>query len=66
LITKTDEAVSLGMLLSIARDSRVPFSFITNGQSVPDDIEPASGDGLSKMIYPVGSYRDEIGAEAHA
>ncbi|HQT91131.1 MAG TPA: hypothetical protein PL001_03785, partial [Candidatus Kryptobacter bacterium] len=55
LITKTDEAVSLGMLLSLARDSRLPFSFVTNGQSVPDDIEPASGDKLAKMIYKVGA-----------
>ncbi len=55
LITKTDEAVSLGMLLSLAQDSRLPFSFMTNGQSVPDDIEPASGDKLAKMIYKVGA-----------
>lgn len=55
LITKTDEAVSLGMLLSLARDSRLPFSFVTNGQSVPDDIEPASSDKLAKMIYKVGA-----------
>jgi flagellar biosynthesis protein FlhF len=55
LITKTDEAVSLGMLLSLAQDSRLPFSFVTNGQSVPDDIEPASGDKLAKMIYKVGA-----------
>ncbi|MGO9481618.1 MAG: flagellar biosynthesis protein FlhF [Candidatus Kryptoniota bacterium] len=54
LITKTDEAVSLGSILSLARDSRLPFSFITNGQSVPDDIEPASGNKLAKMIYSTG------------
>ncbi len=59
LITKIDEAVSLGMLLSLARDSRLPFSFLTDGQSVPDDIEPISGDKLSKMIY-------KVGVEAHA
>lgn len=66
LITKTDEAVSLGMLLSLSRDSRLPFSFITDGQSVPDDIEPASGNKLARMIYPVGSHRDKVGAEANA
>ncbi len=66
LITKTDEAVSLGMLLSLARSSNIPFSFITNGQSVPDDIEPASGEMLAKMIYPVGSSRDKAGVEANA
>lgn len=55
LITKTDEAVSLGMLLSLVGDSGLPFSFITNGQSVPDDIEPASGEKFAKMIYKVGA-----------
>ncbi|MCL5035342.1 MAG: flagellar biosynthesis protein FlhF [Bacteroidetes bacterium] len=54
LITKTDEAVSLGMVLSLARESRLPFSFLTNGQSVPDDIEPASGANLANMIYKTG------------
>ena len=55
LITKTDEAVSLGTFLSLAKDSRLPFSFITTGQSVPDDIEPASGEKLAKMIYKIGA-----------
>ncbi|MFZ1082038.1 MAG: flagellar biosynthesis protein FlhF [Candidatus Kryptoniota bacterium] len=54
LITKTDEAVSLGTILSLAQDSRLPFSFITDGQSVPDDIEPVSGMKLAKMIYRMG------------
>ena len=54
LITKTDEAVSLGSILSLAQDSRLPFSFITDGQSVPDDIEPVSGMKLAKMIYRMG------------
>lgn len=66
LITKTDEAVSMGMLLSLAVDSRLAFSYLTNGQSVPDDIEPASGDKLAKMIYPVGRIRAKVGAEANA
>ncbi len=55
LITKTDEAVSLGTFLSLAKDSRLSFSFITTGQSVPDDIEPASGERLAKMIYKIGA-----------
>ncbi len=55
IVTKTDEAVSLGMLLSLAQDSRLTFSFVTDGQSVPDDIEPANGDKLARMIYKVGA-----------
>ncbi|MGC8594346.1 MAG: flagellar biosynthesis protein FlhF [Candidatus Kryptoniota bacterium] len=50
LVTKLDEGVSLGSLLSIANESRLPFSFVTNGQNVPDDIEPAAADKLAGMI----------------
>jgi len=63
LITKIDEAVSFGTILSLARDSRLPFSFMTNGQNVPDDIEPVSGKAIAKMIYPdkSGSLRSLTG-----
>ena len=54
LITKLDEAASLGMLLSLADDSRLPFSFVTTGQSVPDDIEPALSNKLARMIFKSG------------
>ncbi|HUI29768.1 MAG TPA: flagellar biosynthesis protein FlhF [Candidatus Acidoferrales bacterium] len=54
LITKIDEAVSFGTILSLARDSRLPFSFMTNGQNVPDDIEPVSAKKLAGMIYRTG------------
>jgi flagellar biosynthesis protein FlhF len=54
LITKVDEAVSLGMILSLAQDASLPFSFITNGQSVPDDIEPVSSHRIAEMIYRIG------------
>ncbi len=54
LLTKTDEATSLGLLLSLAKESKLPFSYITTGQSVPEDIEPASAARLAKLVYPNG------------
>ncbi len=66
LITKTDEAVSIGTVLSLAQDSRLPFSFITNGQNVPDDIEPVSGKKLAKMIYRTGVSDWALSGATHA
>ena len=66
LITKVDEAVSFGTILSMARDSRLPFSFITNGQNVPDDIEPISSRKLANMIYRTRVSEWTLSGEAHA
>ena len=38
LLTKLDEATGLGNLLSLARTCGLPFSYLTDGQNVPDDI----------------------------
>lgn len=39
IFTKLDEASSVGQILNIAYESKKPISYITTGQSVPDDIE---------------------------
>ena len=41
VLTKLDEATGLGNLLPLLRTSRLPLSYLTNGQNVPDDIEAA-------------------------
>ncbi len=38
ILTKLDEAVSKGMALSAIIERRMPLSFITDGQQVPEDI----------------------------
>jgi flagellar biosynthesis protein FlhF len=50
VLTKLDEAAGLGNLLPLLRASRLPLSYLTNGQKVPDDIEPASADRLAGLI----------------
>ncbi len=74
LVTKLDEGASLGSLLSIARESRLPLSFVTNGQNVPDDIEPAAADKLAELVlnsvplsWQVSEKENErVGMEFHA
>jgi flagellar biosynthesis protein FlhF len=49
ILTKLDEAASSGALLSIARKIRLPISYITTGQNVPDDIEVADSGRLARL-----------------
>ncbi|MGI6576351.1 MAG: flagellar biosynthesis protein FlhF [bacterium] len=50
LLTKMDETTSYGSILNIVMDTEKPFSYITTGQSVPDDIEPFQPLKMAKYI----------------
>jgi flagellar biosynthesis protein FlhF len=50
ILTKLDEASSLGNTLSVLRFSKLPLSYLTNGQNVPDDIEIANPQRLARLI----------------
>jgi len=41
VLTKLDESPSLGSLFPWLRACKLPVSYLTNGQNVPQDIEPA-------------------------
>lgn len=42
LFTKLDETTSIGSVLSLLKMHRLPLTYMTTGQNVPDDIELAS------------------------
>ena len=50
LITKVDEATTLGNLVSLTRGCRLPVSYLTDGQNVPDDILVAERASLAELI----------------
>ncbi|HUG20091.1 MAG TPA: flagellar biosynthesis protein FlhF [Planctomycetaceae bacterium] len=50
LLTKLDEAESLGDILSLCREFELPISYLTTGQNVPDDIEPSESARLARLI----------------
>jgi flagellar biosynthesis protein FlhF len=50
VLTKLDEAVGMGSLLSVARRVTLPVSYLTTGQDVPDDIEHASARRVARLI----------------
>lgn len=51
IFSKVDEAVSLGYILNIAYKTKLPLSYITTGQNVPDDIAVAEPKVVANLIY---------------
>ncbi len=51
LITKLDECPHPGFLLDLALSTLLPFSYITHGQVVPDDISSATSKLLAQIIW---------------
>jgi flagellar biosynthesis protein FlhF len=50
ILTKLDEAMGLGSLLPLLRSSKLPLSYVTDGQNVPDDIAPADARRLARLV----------------
>ncbi|HAG70077.1 MAG TPA: flagellar biosynthesis protein FlhF, partial [Lachnospiraceae bacterium] len=50
IFTKLDETVSCGNLFNIRKHTGADMSYITCGQSVPDDIEPFSPQTTVKQL----------------
>jgi flagellar biosynthesis protein FlhF len=50
ILTKLDEAIGFGVVLSVMRKVNTSLSYITTGQDVPDDIEVGNGRKLAQML----------------
>ncbi len=50
VLTKLDEAAGFGTLLSVTRKLGMRISFVTTGQEVPKDLEPASAHRLAEFL----------------
>ena len=50
ILTKLDEADGLGGVLAVLGQANRPVSYLTTGQAVPDDIEPADRRRLARLI----------------
>ncbi len=60
IITKLDEAPTLGHLVTCVIRAGKPVSYITTGQDVPDDIEPASPPGLAGLVMGEDKCSDSL------
>tara|TARA_R110002111_G_scaffold256015_1_gene322684 strand:+ start:28129 stop:29460 length:1332 start_codon:yes stop_codon:yes gene_type:complete len=50
ILTKMDEAPVMGSLLSLSQNVKLPVRYLTTGQDVPDDIEPANPARIARLI----------------
>jgi flagellar biosynthesis protein FlhF len=54
IFTKLDETVNSGAILNLVERTHLPVAYITNGQNVPDDIEVANPERLTRYILGEG------------
>jgi flagellar biosynthesis protein FlhF len=50
VISKVDEAESLAPLLGVLRERQIPVSYVTTGQRVPEDLQPATPQMLASVV----------------
>lgn len=50
IITKIDETANFGTVINLLRGEKLPLSYLTTGQSVPDDIEVGNADSLAEIL----------------
>lgn len=50
LVTRVDEAANCGHLLDVFQAAKVPISYLTCGQNVPDDIHAASLERVEDLL----------------
>ncbi len=51
LFTKLDESSSFGSIVNLQIENKLPLSYLTRGQRVPEDIEPATGKKVAELIF---------------
>jgi flagellar biosynthesis protein FlhF len=57
LFTKLDEATTYGSILNVVQRTGLPVSYLTNGQTIPDDLMVAEPTYISSLIYRrTGAY----------
>ncbi|APC41133.1 flagellar biosynthesis protein FlhF [Clostridium estertheticum] len=50
IVTKLDETSTYGSILNILEIAKIPLSFVSIGQNVPDDIKELSADSIVSLI----------------
>ncbi len=59
ILTKLDECVSLGGALSVVVEQHLPVAYLSDGQRVPEDIQPARADKLVEYGTSLLQENDE-------
>jgi len=59
-MTKLDETSRYGSMYNLLSQSRIPVSYLSAGQRVPEDLEPATRKGLVDLV--LGEHPKVVGA----
>ncbi|WP_307335179.1 flagellar biosynthesis protein FlhF [Caldalkalibacillus uzonensis] len=54
ILTKADETHTLGSLVNLLSEYRLPLAYVTNGQNVPDDLLSPSPEWLANTLLSEG------------
>lgn len=64
IVTKVDEASSLGDVISVLLETGLDLSYSTDGQRIPDDIQIANAKGLVKQAVKIAQHEQQLAREA--
>ncbi|UOF89373.1 flagellar biosynthesis protein FlhF [Fodinisporobacter ferrooxydans] len=56
LFTKLDETTSYGAIYNVLRSQKKPFTYVTDGQNVPDDLSVLTHAKLANLLIGENSY----------
>ncbi len=56
IFTRLDETRKFGPMLSLAAQQERPVSFLSRGQRIPDDLEPADADALTRLVLNADDF----------
>ena len=51
VLTKADECVCFGPVLNYLTGNDIPLAYVSNGQNVPEDLEPATPKSILKYLF---------------
>ncbi len=54
IFTKLDETVTYGAILNVCYLTKKKISYLTNGQNVPEDIEPVKPEKVARILLGLG------------
>ena len=66
IFTRLDETSTYGPIVNEAARAKLPVSFLTNGQRIPDDLEPATARRIVELVLDGGGRGEDMTARSRS
>ena len=63
VLTKIDEASSLGDAITVLLECKLNLAYSTDGQRIPDDFDPANAKALVKEAVKMAQQEQQVAAQ---